>query len=227
MGLFKKLVGVLTRKVNRFNVENRAHKVLERDKPVPAPKYESNLKDLEFARKGKYYRVQIDWFLIHFPAAPDFIAKQNVKDGGLDDRLKKVFVTSQEPQVRIRCVQESRAGIQHSFPQFQQHQLDPPIQRQHDEDKPLPSSTKTVDYFEFGYLEPIKITPGRCSLRQATQFILDHGEDPKLWTKEKIAEEYKMKVENIENILKYFRTFAVHLPKKEALQSKASKLLDK
>lgn len=54
MGLFKKLFGVLTRKVNRFNVENRAHKVLERDKPVPAPKYESNLRDLEFARKGKY-----------------------------------------------------------------------------------------------------------------------------------------------------------------------------
>lgn len=54
MGLFRKLYGVLSRKINRFNVENRAQKVLERDKPVPAPKYESNLQDLEYARKGKY-----------------------------------------------------------------------------------------------------------------------------------------------------------------------------
>lgn len=54
MGIFKKIFGVLSRQVNRFNVENRAHRVLERDKPVPAPKYESNLKDLEYARQGKY-----------------------------------------------------------------------------------------------------------------------------------------------------------------------------
>lgn len=105
--------------------------------------------------------------------------------------------------------------------------MEPPIHRQNEDDRPLPLSTKSVDIFEYGYLEPLKISPGRCSLRQATQFILDHSEDPKLWTKEKIAEDYKMKVENVDNILKYFKTFAVHLPKKqEKLQSsKATKLL--
>lgn len=107
--------------------------------------------------------------------------------------------------------------------------MDPPIQRQDDEDRPLPTSTKSIDIFEYGYLEPVKISPGRCSLRQATQFILDHSEDPKLWTKEKIADDYKMKAENVENILTYFKTFAVHLPNKQkALESsKPRKLLGK
>lgn len=37
----------------RFNVENRAHRVISQDKPNPAPKFLSNLKDLERVLKGK------------------------------------------------------------------------------------------------------------------------------------------------------------------------------
>lgn len=42
-----KAMSMVARKANRFNVENRAHRVLEREKPTPAPKYESNLRDME------------------------------------------------------------------------------------------------------------------------------------------------------------------------------------
>lgn len=42
-----KVMSVVSRKINRFNVENRAHRILEREKPVPAPKYEGNLRDME------------------------------------------------------------------------------------------------------------------------------------------------------------------------------------
>lgn len=41
------------RKVQRFNVENRAHRVLDREKPIAAPKFESNLRDMQKVLKGK------------------------------------------------------------------------------------------------------------------------------------------------------------------------------
>lgn len=49
-----KVMSVAARKANRFNVENRAHRVLEREKPIPAPKYESNLRDMERTLQSKY-----------------------------------------------------------------------------------------------------------------------------------------------------------------------------
>lgn len=53
-------------------------------------------------------KVNIEWNfvltvnqteILNSLADPGFIARQNVKERGLDDRLKKVFVTSQEPAV--------------------------------------------------------------------------------------------------------------------------------
>jgi len=41
------VVSMVARRVNRFNVENRAHRILEREKPTPAPKFDSNLRDME------------------------------------------------------------------------------------------------------------------------------------------------------------------------------------
>lgn len=51
-----KVMSLVVRKVNRFNVENRAHKIISRDKPVAAPKYDSNSMELErvLDRKLKY-----------------------------------------------------------------------------------------------------------------------------------------------------------------------------
>jgi NADH dehydrogenase [ubiquinone] 1 alpha subcomplex assembly factor 4 len=48
-----KVMSVAAAKVQRFNVENRAHKLLAQDKIRPAPKFESTVKDLERVLKGK------------------------------------------------------------------------------------------------------------------------------------------------------------------------------
>lgn len=48
-----KVLSVAAGKVQRFNVENRAQKVISRDKPTPAPKFEANIKDLERILKGE------------------------------------------------------------------------------------------------------------------------------------------------------------------------------
>lgn len=48
-----KVLSVVVSKVHqRFNVENRAQKIISQDKPIAAPKYESNIKDLERVLKG-------------------------------------------------------------------------------------------------------------------------------------------------------------------------------
>ncbi|CAD6995026.1 unnamed protein product [Ceratitis capitata] len=95
----------------------------------------------------------------------------NKKDQALDDRLKDVYVTSED-----------------RFIDYAAQRTDP--------DKPLPLSRKTVQDFEYGYREPTRVVPGRCTLRQAMQFITDHQSDPDLWTKQRIATDYKLK-ENV------------------------------
>ena len=47
-----KVMSVMGRQVQRFNVENRAHKVISQDKATAAPKYKSNIKDLDKVLKG-------------------------------------------------------------------------------------------------------------------------------------------------------------------------------
>lgn len=73
MDTMGKVMSVVSRKINRFNVENRAHRVLERDKPVPAPKYDSNLRDMERTVEGNYRLyyllnfIRINKYLLYFP----------------------------------------------------------------------------------------------------------------------------------------------------------------
>lgn len=51
-----KVMSYAAGKVQRFNVENRAQKVISQAKPTPAPRFESNLKDLERVLKGEKTR---------------------------------------------------------------------------------------------------------------------------------------------------------------------------
>lgn len=48
-----KVLSVATAKVQRFNVESRAQKVISRDKPTPAPKFEADQKQLEKMLRGE------------------------------------------------------------------------------------------------------------------------------------------------------------------------------
>lgn len=83
-------------------------------------------------------------------------------------------------------------------------------------DKPLPLSRQIVEEFEYGHREPEskRVSLGKCTLRQAVQFIEDNQTKPAEWTAERIANEFKLKQENVENILEHFRMFTVHIPTK-------------
>jgi Uncharacterised protein family (UPF0240) len=80
-------------------------------------------------------------------------------------------------------------------------------------EKPLPLTRTAPEFFEFGFQEtdPKRVSAGRCTLRQAVQFISDHQQNPKEWTVERIANEFKLKQENVTNILDHYRMFSIHI----------------
>ncbi|XP_050671549.1 protein NDUFAF4 homolog [Leptidea sinapis] len=67
------------RPLKSFNIENRAHRVISKEKPQPAPRYPSTIEDIQRVEETV---KNID----------DILER---KDPGLDDRLKNVYVTSQ------------------------------------------------------------------------------------------------------------------------------------
>ncbi|CAG2067330.1 unnamed protein product, partial [Timema podura] len=62
-----------------------------------------------------------------------------------------------------------------------------------DPNRPLPLVRGNMEEQEFGFHEPKTVPRGRCSLRQALQFINDHETD-------------------LKKILMFYRTFHVYIP---------------
>lgn len=78
----------------------------------------------------------------------------------------------------------------------------------------LPEDRRTPTNFEFGYLEPKKIRPGRCSLRQALSFLEEHKSDPdEVGSAQSIARRYKLDVKRVSDVLSRFSIFNVERPK--------------
>lgn len=48
-----KVLSIVPRQLKQFNIENRAHKVISKDKPTPAPKYPTTIEELERIAKGE------------------------------------------------------------------------------------------------------------------------------------------------------------------------------
>lgn len=60
--------------------------------------------------------------------------------------------------------------------------------------KSLPLSRNTPEDFEYGFQEPksIHLNPGKITLRQAMQFIVDHQSNPKKHNCVVLAGKYKL-----------------------------------
>lgn len=168
------LVSKALRPLKSFNIENRAHRIISKEKPSPAPSYPSAVEDLKRALK----------------ADPNLNEKLDKKDPQLDDRLKDVYVTS-FGRAEDDITKEKR---------------------NQSEDRPLPQDRRQHEDFDFGLKEPDKVPYGRTTLRHAINYISSHQANPEEITASKIAFEYKLKEEDVENILKYFKTYEVYVP---------------
>lgn len=170
------------RPIKSFNIENRAHRVISKEKPIPAPRYPTNIEDLKRALE----------------ADPDLEEKLNTKDEKLDNRLKDVYVTSMGiPEDDITREKKSQSTT-----------------------RPLPKDRKMPPQYEFGFKESERVPYGRTTLRDAINFISANQTDPKQVTATEIALKYKLREDDVANILKYFKTYEVYLP--ETKTSKAT-----
>lgn len=168
------LVTRALRPIRSFNIENRAHREISKEKPTAAPKYPQNIEDMKRAME----------------ADPELDDKLDKKDSGLDKRLKDVYVISHgkpEDDITKNKIVENP-------------------------NRPLPEDRTMVEDFEYGFKEPSRVTYGRTTLRHAINFITAHQSNPEEFTVAKIAEEYKLKEDDVVDVLKYFKTFEVYLP---------------
>ena len=80
---------------------------------------------------------------------------------------------------------------------------------------------------EFGYLVPESIPVGKCSIKQALDFIAEHAAKPTEHTDIVIGKEYNMNPQLVRDILKHFNAFEVHKretdEEPEVLEAVASK----
>lgn len=97
---------------------------------------------------------------------PEFLKEMKRKNTSLDDRLRKVFVVSNDPEHNIK--------------------------QKASDHRPLPMNRKSPAVPEFGFQEPDTITEGKVTFKQAIKFITDHQEDSKKWNNEAIAQHYKL-----------------------------------
>lgn len=72
---------LITRPMQRFNIDNRTDKLLNQEKPKPAPKYESDQQLLESIRREN----------------PELLEATTKKDLDLLNKLEKIYVTSKDP----------------------------------------------------------------------------------------------------------------------------------
>lgn len=87
----------------------------------------------------------------------------------------------------------------------------------------LPQSRSSWQQYEYGYYEPEVVPAGRVTLRQAVQLLTDANADPSQFTPEALATQYKLQVEDVRNVVRYFRPFNVYSPSAEPKEHVASK----
>jgi hypothetical protein len=59
-----RVFNTLTRDIRNFNIENRAHKIISKEKPNPAPHYPADAKELDRVARGIHFYPQYKtWFI--------------------------------------------------------------------------------------------------------------------------------------------------------------------
>ncbi|XP_003706282.1 NADH dehydrogenase [ubiquinone] 1 alpha subcomplex assembly factor 4 [Megachile rotundata] len=128
---------------------------------------------------------------------PDFMETHLKKDVNLDNRLKQVFVTS------VSQTSQAPSGTS-----------DAPST------KPLPQDRSIQPTFSYGVYEPSIIPEGKCTLRQALEFIAQYNKDPTESCIDNIARTYKLDKEEVGNIVKHFTVPNVKVMSKKEEASK-------
>ncbi|GAU97409.1 hypothetical protein RvY_08715 [Ramazzottius varieornatus] len=186
--------------LRNWNVENRAFRVIEKQKEQPrmAPRYPTDQKVL--ARRGRQ------------EAAADsrtVPGLETEKEPSLDERLKTVKVYSHDvPSSRPPVEYHSQTAIERD------PRKDAPSSR------PLPEERQTMDEPEYGFPEPEKVMPGKITFKNALELMALAQHDPVTYNAEHLASVYNMRPEDVADLVRYFKVFTLFIPKTKTSEEK-------
>ncbi|XP_074662251.1 NADH dehydrogenase [ubiquinone] 1 alpha subcomplex assembly factor 4-like [Tubulanus polymorphus] len=113
---------------------------------------------------------------------------EDKKDNNLLERLKQVRIESHGPP-----------------PEIKPKTVSPSV-------KPLPENRRAFDRNELGVEEPSDIPPGKLSLKQALELLVE--QQTRKRNTDDVSKEFKIEPEKIEAMFEYFKPFNLHMPKK-------------
>ncbi|CAG7728581.1 unnamed protein product [Allacma fusca] len=79
----------------------------------------------------------------------------------------------------------------------------------------LPQERAHPEGWEFGFNEPTKVPVGKITFRKMLELLANHQVEPETFTAEKLAKDYNLDLENVKNIIRYFKPFILYTPKKK------------
>jgi len=182
-GSISKLRGhFITRPAQRFNIETRTEKVLSQDMPMPAPKFKADIESRQSNLEENWKQMDKDI---------------RSKDFTHSERLKDVYVTSEDPEGFDSHINRER-------------KVHP--------DRPLPTNTRAWQLTRgFGTPQGYKASSGRITLEAAQEMLLDHSTNPQLFNAGALATKYDIKVADAESIIQSLTVFTFIKSKSKAI----------
>jgi len=177
---------LVKRPVQRFNIENRAFKVLDKienpnEKAMRAPMFQSDKEILDQVRK----------------TTPNLELEVQRKDKELEDRLKDVYVESYDPP-----------GSEH----FKEQSVEDKKENT-DRPKPADRSVHSEDFIP-GMLRMDKSgrIRGKVNIDEAVELLTMHAAKPEVNTVQSLADQYRINSETLAEVVKHFKVFKVFTP---------------
>lgn len=93
-----------------------------------------------------------------------------------------------------------------------QTQYEYPEEKLEKDKSKLPQERHASELPLHGFADPVTVPKGKLALKDAIQFISQHAQDPQVFNSELIAEAHQLDQKDVENILKYFKLFQLHVP---------------
>lgn len=217
-GIASKVRGhLVTRSMQRFNIEARTEKLLNQPKPTPAPKYDADVRTRQEVLQSMSLEVK---------------EAVESKSEDLHQRLKQV----RGPQglTRVHCVVDSRSIFFSKYLPLQVYvtSWDPPPElrpKGENPDRPLPGKgVRSSRYSGFILDEEgaSKVKLGRLTLASVQELLALNRKDPETYTAERLARQYNLQVSHAESMVEFYRVFTHVQLDVEQLERDAKKSLD-
>eukprot|EP00088_Acartia_fossae_P009529 TRINITY_DN14632_c0_g1_i4.p1 TRINITY_DN14632_c0_g1~~TRINITY_DN14632_c0_g1_i4.p1 ORF type:complete len:250 (+),score=54.99 TRINITY_DN14632_c0_g1_i4:106-855(+) len=173
------------RPIQRYNVEERAHKVISKieDPSGPAmraPMFQSDKEILERVRQEN----------------PNFGQEMSSKDSALHTRLRDVYVESHDPPDLV--------DYQENKQRHQNPEKPLPVNR-----------TSSFAELHPGVGRATKVTTtkrGKITLESALDMLTEHGKNPDVNDAERLANTYRLNPDTLSHVLKHYQLFKIHIP---------------